>query len=348
MKVAVGMSGGVDSSVAAYLLKKKGYEVVGLFMKNWDDSDDEFCPAAQDYEDALAVAEHLGIPLYSFNFAKEYWDNVFQDFIDDLEKGFTPNPDILCNREIKFKVFLEKALELGADFLATGHYARIGPNHELLRGKDLSKDQSYFLHALSSSVLQKVLFPIGEYHKEEIRKIAEKASLLTANKRDSTGICFIGKRKFKDFIKEYIKPSKGLFKTPEGEIVGEHDGAWYYTIGQRKGLGIGGEGDAWFVVNKDIESQTVTVVQGENHSLLFTPNLYVSDLNWINSQPSLPLKCTAKIRYRQNDVSCTIKKITNGRGFVEFEQAQRAVTPHQSIVFYQNDICLGGGLINLF
>lgn len=336
------MSGGVDSSVAALLLKEQGYDVIGLFMKNWDDEDDEHCPASKDYEDALSVAEQLKIPLYAFNFSKEYWNQVFTHFIDELKDGHTPNPDILCNREIKFKVFLEKAFELGADFLATGHYACI-KDLQLLKGNDPGKDQSYFLYTLKRELLKKILFPVGDYPKSEVRKIASDAGLINHDKKDSTGICFIGKRKFKDFIAEYMPSTKGVFKTPEGKTVGEHSGAWYYTIGQRKGMGIGGEGDGWYVVKKNINTHEVTVSQDEK--LLYANALTATDLSWVGDPPTLPHRCTAKIRYRQADEECTIESIKDDTAFVTFANPQRAITPRQSIVFYQETICLGGGMI---
>lgn len=348
MKIAVGMSGGVDSSVTALLLKEAGHDVIGIFMKNWDEDDDndnKTCPAIQDYEDALSVCQKLNIPLYSFNFSAEYWDQVFLGFLDDLKKGFTPNPDIFCNREIKFNVLMQKAFELGAEKLATGHYANISPQFELVRGIDKNKDQSYFLFTLTSNILEKVLFPVGAYNKEDIRKIAEKGGLLTHNKKDSTGICFIGKRKFKDFITTYMPPAKGVFQTPDGKIVGEHNGAWYYTIGQRKGMGIGGPGDAWFVIDKNISTQVVTVVQGEDNPLLLSDSLLANDLTWVQNPPKTPYTCTAKIRYRQDDQECTIEKIENGTAHIKFLTPQRAVTPRQAIVFYQGETCLGGGLI---
>lgn len=345
MKVAVGMSGGVDSSVTALLLKEKGCDVIGIFMKNWDEDDTE-CPAIQDYEDALSVCQKIGIPLYSFNFSNEYWDGVFVNFLDDLKKGFTPNPDIFCNREIKFNVLLQKAFELGAEKLATGHYAMVNDKFELVKGLDKGKDQSYFLHAVKSDVLEKALFPVGAYNKDEIRKIAEKAGLLTYNKKDSTGICFIGKRKFKDFIMQYMPPAKGVFQTPDGKVVGNHEGAWYYTIGQRKGMNIGGPGEAWFVIDKDVSTQVVTVVQGEDHPLLFKSALIATDLTWIKSPPKTPFSCKAKIRYRQDDQECVIEKIENGEAQIKFSTPQRAVTPRQAIVFYDGEVCLGGGLIS--
>ncbi len=345
LKIAVGLSGGVDSSTSIYLLKELGHEVCGLFMKNWED--DEECPALRDYEDALSVCAELDVPLYSFNFSKDYLDKVFSQFLDGLKKGYTPNPDILCNREIKFTSLLQKALELGYDYLATGHYAQI-KDGMLVKGNDLTKDQSYFLYTLKREELDKVIFPIGHLPKKEVRTLAEKRNLITHNKKDSTGICFIGKRNFKEFIGQYIPSQEGVFQTPEGKIVGRHQGAFFYTIGQRKGMGIGGEGDAWFVAEKNIDTGVVTVVQGEDHPLLYKNSLTATNLSFVNTPPQeFPYRCKAKIRYRQNDQECTIVKIENGKAFVEFDKPQRAVTPSQSIVFYDNDICLGGGIINV-
>lgn len=340
--VVVGMSGGVDSSVAAALLLEEGYDVLGLFMKNWDETD---CPQEKDYQDAIHVAERLGIPLYTVNFTKEYWDLVFSSLIDGLKKGITPNPDILCNREIKFHHFLNKALSLGADYLATGHYAQVDNDGRLYRGKDPNKDQSYFLHAVQQSAFKKTLFPIGHLLKPDLREIAKQKGLITHNKRDSTGICFIGKRKFPDFIKEFITPKKGPFLTTEGKIIGYHDGAWNYTIGQRKGLGIGGPGDAWFVVNKQIEENIVIVTQGENHPSLFSSFLTAIEPTWIAEIPTFPYTCTAKIRYRSEDTPCVIESFQNGKLSIRFSAPQRAVTPGQSIVFYQDNLCLGGATI---
>ncbi len=343
-KVAVGLSGGVDSSVSALLLKEQGFEVIGMFMKNWED--DELCPAVQDYEDALLAAAKIGIPLYTFNFAKEYWDLVFTNFLEDLRKGFTPNPDVFCNREIKFDLLLHRAFELGCEKLATGHYASISQDLQLLKGDDPNKDQSYFLHAIKANVLEHTLFPVGELPKESVRRIAKERGLPNWDKKDSTGICFIGKRNFQEFITKYIAPKPGVFQTPEGKVVGEHQGAWYYTIGQRKGMGIGGPGEGWFVVDKDIQSQVVTVVSGDDHPLLYSSTLTASDLTWISSKaPTLPLSCMAKVRYRQQDQPCIIEKIEDGLAHVRFNTPQRAVTPRQSVVFYQGKICLGGGLI---
>lgn len=342
--VVVGMSGGVDSSVAAYLLKAQGYNVIGLFMKNWEE---EGCPAVADYEDVVTVCDRLQIPHYSVNFSKEYWDNVFSHFIDELKQGYTPNPDILCNREIKFKVLLEKALEIGGDFLATGHYAQVGPNFSLLRGLDPNKDQSYFLYTLKKNILQKVLFPVGGLPKPEVRAIAREIGLVTSDKKDSVGICFIGKRDFKEFIGQYIPYRPGFFKTLSGKTVGQHDGAAYYTLGQRRGLKIGGSGEAWFVVKKDVKENVVFVEQGDDHMALYSEALTATEPSFVAEMPSLPLKCTAKVRYRQGDQGCTIESFEEGRLFVSFDNPQRAVTPRQSIVFYRGDECIGGAMIEL-
>jgi len=343
--VAVGMSGGVDSSVTAYLLKKAGYHVVGLFMKNWDENDPQ-CPAATDYEDALSVAEQLDIPLHSFNFSKQYFENVFTRFLDEIKRGRTPNPDIWCNKEIKFNVFLERAKELGADLLATGHYARVGKDFSLLRGIDENKDQSYFLYTLKEELLKGILFPIGEFTKPTVRGIAEEARLATSKKKDSTGICFVGKRNFQGFLSDYIAPIEGNIQTPEGVILGKHQGIWNYTIGQRKGMGIGGPGDAWFVAKKNIATQTITVVQGEDHPLLFTKTMLANELTWVKAPPKTPYECTAKIRYRQLDQPCTIEDIEDGVAKITFQTPQRAATEGQSIVFYQGSTCLGGGILD--
>lgn len=349
--VAVGMSGGVDSSVSALLLKQQGYEVIGLFMKNWEETDDQgICRSAQDYQDVAQVCEKLDIPFYSVNFVKEYWDNVFIEFLEELKLGHTPNPDILCNREIKFKVFLEKALSLGADFLATGHYCQNSfeqGSYFLLKGSDLNKDQSYFLYTLGQNVLDKVLFPIGHLDKPTVRKLAKEHQLITHNKKDSTGICFIGKRDFKEFISQYIPYQIGNFENLKGDVISRHHGAAYYTIGQRKGLNIGGAGDAWFVVGKDISRNVVVVEQGTDHPALYEDRLIATELTWISGQPPhpLPYRCQAKIRYRQEDQPCTIESIDDVQLFVKFDRPQRAITPRQSIVFYQDNRCLGGGMI---
>lgn len=348
-RVIVGMSGGVDSSVTALLLKQQGYEVIGLFMKNWEENDSEgVCQSVKDYEDVIRVCDKIGIPYYSVNFVKEYRDHVFASFLEDLKAGHTPNPDILCNREIKFNVFLKKAMELGGDYLATGHYCR-NDNGRLLKGVDAGKDQSYFLYTISSEKLQKVLFPIGDLPKSKVREIARDAGLPTSEKKDSTGICFIGKRDFKPFISRYIGYKKGPMVSAEGKRVGSHDGIAFYTIGQRKGLGIGGEGDAWFVYDKDASKNIVYVAQGENHPVLFKDRLQATELTWVDEQvPEFPFRCTAKIRYRQDDQPCTLVKMNDGVMDVIFDAPQRAITPRQSIVFYQGECCLGGGIISPF
>lgn len=343
--VVVGMSGGVDSSVSAYLLKQQGYDVIGLFMKNWEEKDgDGVCQSSKEFEDVARVCEHIGIPYYSVNFVKEYWDNVFQYFLDELRQGYTPNPDILCNREIKFKALMDKALELGAHHLATGHYCRT-QNGLLLRGSDPNKDQSYFLYTAKSTVLNQVLFPIGDMIKTDLRALARKYGIPTAEKKDSTGICFIGKRDFKEFVGQYIAYQPGNFETPEGKVVGKHDGVAFYTIGQRKGLGVGGAGDAWFVVGKDIPNNVVYIAQGENHPSLFASTLVATDLSWVSEAPIAPFRCTAKIRYRHADQPCTIDYIRDGSAHVTFDSPQRAITPRQSVVFYKDEVCLGGGMI---
>lgn len=344
------MSGGVDSSVSALLLKRQGYNVIGIFMKNWDESDSNGnCTATQDYEDALAVSAHLGIPCYAVNFSAKYWDNVFENFLDELKAGRTPNPDILCNREIKFKALLEKAQEMGADYLATGHYCRTGlVNGEpaLLKGLDPLKDQSYFLYTVTSDILKNVLFPIGDLPKSEVRRIAVEEGLINAKKKDSTGICFIGKRDFKSFVSQYIAYHPGDVLTVDGKVIAKHDGSAYYTIGQRHGLGIGGPGDPWFVVDKDVTTNTIVVAQGSEHPALFSRHLNAIQTTWVSRNGiNTPLSCTAKVRYRQADQACTVNEDA-GTLTVTFQEPQRAVTPGQSIVFYQNEVCLGGGIIS--
>lgn len=353
-KVIVGMSGGVDSSVSALLLIKQGYQVEGLFMKNWDEDDgSEYCTAKVDLADAQMVCDKLGIHLHQANFASEYWDNVFEHFLSEYKSGRTPNPDILCNREIKFKVFLEYAELLGADYIATGHYTRLTHDEHgsyLLKGIDHNKDQSYFLHAVSGQQFQKVLFPIGELQKPEVRKIAEEHELITHDKKDSTGICFIGERRFKDFLEQYLPAQPGEIITEDGDIIGEHQGLMFYTIGQRKGLGIGGTKNfdemPWFVADKDLKNNKLIVVQGENHPTLLKHELVASEIHWINSEPQLPFKCTAKTRYRQSDQACVISKNKDLNFSVNFKEPQRAITPGQYVVFYDGDICIGGGVIN--
>ncbi|WOJ94071.1 tRNA 2-thiouridine(34) synthase MnmA [Congregibacter variabilis] len=352
-KVIVGMSGGVDSSVAALMLLEQGYDVEGLFMKNWDEDDGtEYCTAKADFADAQAVAEKLKITLHSANFAAEYWDNVFEHFLAEYKAGRTPNPDILCNREIKFKAFLDYALELGADHIATGHYARRGlldDRPALLKGLDTNKDQSYFLHAVGHAELAKTLFPLGEISKPEVRARAAAADLRTHDKKDSTGICFIGERRFKDFLQRYLPAQPGIIKTLDGDTIGEHSGLMYHTIGQRQGLGIGGlasHDDApWYVAGKDLANNVLLVVQGNDHPALFSNELWADDLFWINGQtPTLPLQCRAKVRYRQPDQDCVVSQ-DGGRYRVAFNQPQRAITPGQSVVLYQDNVCLGGGVI---
>ncbi|WP_299178429.1 tRNA 2-thiouridine(34) synthase MnmA [uncultured Neptuniibacter sp.] len=353
-KVIVGMSGGVDSSVSALLLQQQGYQVEGLFMKNWDEDDGtEYCTAKDDLADAQAVCDKLGIHLHTANFAAEYWDNVFEHFLEEYKAGRTPNPDILCNREIKFKAFLEYALELGADLIATGHYVRRGDRSGktcLLKGIDNNKDQSYFLHQVGQKEIEKTLFPVGELEKPEVRKLAEQHDLVTHNKKDSTGICFIGERRFSDFLKQYLPAQPGKIETPDGDVIGEHTGLMYYTIGQRQGLQIGGlknyPEEPWFVAGKDLERNVLIAVQGKQHDLLFTDWLTADELFWINGEePELPFKCKAKVRYRQSDQSCIIERHGESGYRISFSEPQRAITPGQSVVIYTKDICLGGGVI---
>ena len=358
-KVIVGMSGGVDSSVSAYLLQKQGYQVEGLFMKNWEEDDtDEYCAAAQDLEDAQAICDKLGIKLHTINFATEYWDNVFEYFLEEYKAGRTPNPDIMCNKEIKFKAFLEFACEdLAADFIATGHYVQReyrGNAWKMIRGLDNNKDQSYFLYTLNEAQLAQTLFPVGHIEKPEVREIAEKAGLITHNKKDSTGICFIGERKFKDFLGKYLPAQPGIIESAEGIEIGQHDGLMYHTLGQRKGLRIGGLANAgeepWYVVEKDLLRNVLIVGQGHNHPRLFSKGLIANQLHWVDRNDfTTSLKCTVKTRYRQEDVPCTVTPIENsakGEYQVKFDEQQSSVTPGQSVVFYQDDVCLGGGIID--
>ncbi|WP_206486564.1 tRNA 2-thiouridine(34) synthase MnmA [Thalassotalea sp. G2M2-11] len=357
-KVIVGMSGGVDSSVSAHLLIEQGYQVEGLFMKNWEEDDtDEYCAAAEDLKDAEQVCQKLGIKLHTINFATEYWDNVFEYFLAEYKAGRTPNPDIMCNKEIKFKAFLEFACEdLGADYIATGHYVqrefRDG-KWVMLRGLDNNKDQSYFLYTLSHEQVGRTLFPVGHIEKPQVRAIAEQADLVTANKKDSTGICFIGERKFKDFLQQYLPAQPGKIESAEGEVIGEHDGLMYHTLGQRKGLRIGGLANAgeapWYVVDKDLERNVLIVGQGHDHPRLFSKGLYGNQLHLVNRTPlTAAITCTVKTRYRQQDVKCTLTPDSNNpEAFtVMFDEQQSSVTPGQSVVFYQDDVCLGGGIIN--
>lgn len=359
-RVIVGMSGGVDSSVSALLLLEQGYQVEGLFMKNWDEDDGtEYCTAISDLADAQAVCDKIGIKLHKANFAAEYWDRVFEHFLVEYKAGRTPNPDILCNKEVKFKAFLDYALTLGADYIATGHYVRKGESYlnehgeeqaHLLKGLDNNKDQSYFLHAVDGSKIARTLFPVGELEKPAVRAIAEKHCLITHDKKDSTGICFIGERKFSEFLKQYIPAQPGNIETETGEIIGKHQGLMYHTIGQRQGLGIGGlknyDESPWYVAQKDLARNVLVVVQGAQHPLLFSQAMATSAVEWINDAPEhFPYKCHAKVRYRQADQACTVHQLEDGRLQVTFDQPQRAVTPGQSAVFYAGERCLGGAII---
>jgi len=354
-RVVVGMSGGVDSSVTALLLKQQGYEVVGLFMKNWEDDDtDAYCPAKQDLIDAVSVADRIGIDIEAVNFSKEYKDKVFANFLAEYQAGRTPNPDILCNSEIKFRAFLDHALGLGADLIATGHYARVREVDglfQLLKAEDGNKDQSYFLYRLDQAQLSRTLFPLGGLYKREVREIARKAGLPTSEKKDSTGICFIGERPFREFLNRYLPKAPGEMHTPEGRVVGTHEGLMYYTIGQRHGLGIGGgqegTGEPWFVAGKDMRNNVLIVVQGHDHPLLFSDRLTAGQLHWIaGHDPCIHWVYTAKTRYRQPDAPCEIDSISsNGFCEIAFGQPQWAVTPGQSVVVYESQVCLGGGVI---
>jgi tRNA-specific 2-thiouridylase len=352
-RVVLGMSGGVDSSVAALLLQQQGYEVIGIFMKNWDDTD-EFghCTAEDDAEDVRKVCAQIGIPCYTVNFEKQYFDKVFTYFLDEYKQGRTPNPDVMCNREIKFGELLQKALDLGADYLATGHYAQtvqIDGETRLLRGVDSNKDQTYFLHALSPLQLSKAMFPIGHLPKSKVREIALEAGLATAKKKDSTGICFIGERNFKQFLSQYLPAQPGEMRTISGELKGHHDGLMYYTLGQRQGLGIGGSGNGepWFVADKDLKKNILYVVQGDSDNWLYSTALFAKDVNWFSTDtPAGAFHCTAKFRYRQPDQEVEVTLHDDGTADVIFDKPQKAVTPGQSVVFYQDDVCLGGGIID--
>jgi len=354
MNVIVGMSGGVDSSVAALLLRQQGYTVRGVFMKNWEGDDrDDHCAAEEDLKDARQVCDALQIPLQGVNFADQYWDRVFAYFLQEYQAGRTPNPDVLCNKEIKFRAFLDYALSQGAERIATGHYARISEQdgeYLLLRGKDHNKDQSYFLYMLNQAQLSKSLFPVGELEKPQVRQLAEQHQLVTFDKKDSTGICFIGERDFRGFLKKYLPAQPGPIRTADGDELGRHEGLMYYTLGQRQGLGIGGrkgyEGAVWYVADKDLENNVLIVVNGHDHPLLYSRELTAIDLHWVaGKSPELPVHCTAKTRYRQQDAACQITALDDGHCRVSFDTPQWAVTPGQSVVFYQGEICLGGGII---
>lgn len=357
-RVIVGMSGGVDSSVAAYLLQQQGYQVEGLFMKNWEEDDGtEYCTAKEDLADAQSVCEKLGIQLHTANFAAEYWDNVFEHFLQEYQAGRTPNPDVLCNREIKFKAFLEYARELGADYIATGHYVQ---RHDtdastwLCKGVDANKDQSYFLCEVSENCLNQSLFPVGSLQKSKVRSLAAELGLRTHDKKDSTGICFIGERKFRDFLQNYLPAQPGEIRSVDGQCVGQHAGLMYYTLGQRQGLGIGGVKNRpeapWYVVDKNLKQNILIVSQGNENEDLYSTSLLANPAAWISSKaPEFPLRCRAKIRYRQPDQNCTVSaEGSEGRIVVQFDEPQRAVTPGQYVVFYQQERCLGGAIIDAF
>lgn len=353
--IIVGMSGGVDSSVTALLLKEQGHHVEGVFMKNWEEDDtDTFCPASADMADAQSVCDKLQIELHRVNFAEEYWERVFTDFLHEYKAGRTPNPDILCNKEIKFKAFLHYAKQRGADYIATGHYARclhIANNQfQLLKGLDAGKDQSYFLYTLTQEQLSQSLFPVGELNKSRVREIADKAGFKNHAKKDSTGICFIGEKKFKAFLSEYLPARPGNIETTNGIIIGKHDGLMFYTLGQRQGLRIGGLKEAteapWYVVHKNNDRNVLIVAQGQDHPSLYTNTLIASQVHWIQGVfPELPFKASAKTRYRQADQACVIQRLNEKQYKIDFIEPQRAVTPGQSVVFYQGEECLGGGII---
>lgn len=352
--VIVGMSGGVDSSVAALLLHQQGYDVTGLFMKNWDDDDPEYpCTAKDDAMDAMDVCDNIGISMDAIMFIEEYKDRVFKYFLKEYEQGRTPNPDILCNKEIKFKAFLDYALEQGAQFIATGHYAQVKEENgtfKLLKAADQNKDQTYFLYTLGQKQLSRTLFPLGQLTKPEVRQIASDAELVTHDKKDSTGICFIGERNFKRFLNRFLQTQPGEMRTPEGEVVGKHDGLMFYTMGQRQGLGIGGRksssSEPWFVADKNLEENVLIVVQGHDHPLLFSKQLWAQELHWVaGTPPAQSFHCAAKTRYRQADQTCQVEILEDDTCLVSFDEPQRAVTPGQSVVFYQGNECIGGGII---
>jgi tRNA-uridine 2-sulfurtransferase len=350
VRVVVGMSGGVDSSVAALLLKRQGYEVVGLFMKNWEDDDtDEYCSTRQDLIDAAAAADVIGIELEAVNFAAEYKDRVFAEFLREYAAGRTPNPDVLCNAEIKFKAFLDHAMRLGAQKIATGHYARVDSvdgRYRLLRAEDAGKDQSYFLHRLTQQQLARVVFPVGGLKKAQVRRMALEAGLPNHAKKDSTGICFIGERPFREFLNRYLPRAPGPIVDDEGRTIGEHMGLAFYTIGQRKGIGIGGAGEAWYVAGKDLAANRLIVVQGHDHPLLFKPSLAADEASWIaGAAPAEQSRHTAKTRYRQADSPCTLSRVLESEIRIDFATPQWALTPGQSVVLYDGEACLGGAVI---
>lgn len=349
--VVLGMSGGVDSAVSAYLLKRQGYNVIALFMHNWEETDDGCCTAEQDYEDVKRVSDKLGIPYYSVNFAKQYMERVFSYFLDEYKRGRTPNPDVLCNREIKFGPFLQYAKAMGADCIATGHYcgiSHLNGKHYLLKAKDRSKDQTYFLNQLSQRQLADVIFPLADLDKTEVRKIAEELDLVNAKKKDSTGICFIGERNFRTFLGNYLPNQPGDITDVNGKVVGRHIGLMYYTLGQRRGLGLGGTSesqDRWFVAEKDLQNNRLIVSHGDE-SVLMSKSLVASGVNWIPCAPQDKFRCYAKFRYRQSEQGVSVEVLPDGKVKVLFDEKQRAVTPGQFVVFYDETKCLGGGTID--
>lgn len=353
-RVVLGMSGGVDSSVCAWLLKEAGYEVIGIFMKNWDEKDDSgVCTATADYEDVRKVADQIGIPYYTVNFEKQYWERVFSYFLEEYQRGRTPNPDVMCNQEIKFNAFLDHALKLEADYIAMGHYARVEKQAEeyvLLRGVDQNKDQSYFLSRINQQALAKTLFPIGDLPKGEVRRIAQEQGLYTAKKKDSTGVCFIGERDFDLFLDKYLLSKEGdMVNADNGKVVGRHHGLIHYTLGQRKGIGIGGvgSGEPWFVAGKDMEQNRIYVVQGEKNPALYSTALIGENPRWISQNPpTFPLECTAKFRYRQRDIPVNVEMLADGNLQIHFKEPVKAVTPGQIAVLYQGEVCLGSSIIH--
>ncbi len=349
-RIVVGMSGGVDSSVAALLLKQQGYDVIGVFMKNWEEEEDGVCTAEEDWRDVREVCEIIGIPYYAVNFAKEYWDRVFSYFLEEYRAGRTPNPDVLCNREIKFKAFLDFAMQLGASRMATGHFVQTNENGDLLRGADGNKDQSYFLYMLHREQLKKAVFPVGHLTKAEVRHIAEENGLPVSKKKGSTGVCFIGERRFKTFLQEFLPAQPGSMVAPDGEIVGQHDGLMYYTLGQRRGLGIGGCGDgrSWFVIGKDLGKNRLLVAQGEDHPMLYSTLCIAGGVTWVGDAPvkvGETLICTCKYRYRQADGPVEVVLQEDGKVRIRSLTPQRAVTPGQSAVFYVGERCIGGAVV---